>query len=153
MIRLRIASVALECVKGCQVKDRHSLLDSTSGSSSSDSSSDSLSDTSFGLSSDSLSDSPSTRVASYRLVYSSVLTPRHSEAFSRWRSAPLSTPYPPTTSESSLGSSFERSLDSSSPSSGPSHKRFRSPTALVPSSTHVSRSITPTPANLLPPRK
>ncbi|GKB08771.1 putative reverse transcriptase domain-containing protein [Tanacetum coccineum] len=48
-----------------------------------------------------------------------------SEAFRRWRSAPLSTPYPPTTSESSLGSSFERLLDSSSPSSRPSRKRCR----------------------------
>ncbi|GKD15905.1 hypothetical protein Tco_1205063, partial [Tanacetum coccineum] len=35
---------------------------------------------------------------------------------------------------SSLGSSSERSLDSSSPSPGPSHKRCRSPTASVPSS-------------------
>ncbi|GKE16086.1 hypothetical protein Tco_1423663 [Tanacetum coccineum] len=84
---------------------------------------------------------------------SSVLTPRHSEAFRRWRSAPLSTPYPLTTSESSLGSSSERSLDSSSPSSGPSRKRYRSPTVLVPSPTHDSRSITPTLADLLPPRK
>ncbi|GKD57082.1 hypothetical protein Tco_1290469, partial [Tanacetum coccineum] len=50
-------------------------------------------------------------------------------------------------------SSSERSLDSSSPSPGPSRKRCRSPTASVPSSTHVSRSIAPTPANLLPPRK
>ncbi|GJS05675.1 hypothetical protein Tco_0322183 [Tanacetum coccineum] len=65
----------------------------------------------------------------------------------------MSTPYPPTTSESSLGSSSERSLDSSSPSSRPSRKRCRSPTASVPSSTHVSRSIAPTPADLLPPRK
>ncbi|GKD25563.1 hypothetical protein Tco_1231777 [Tanacetum coccineum] len=80
-------------------------------------------------------------------------TPRHSEAFRRWRSAPLSTHYPPTTSESSLGSSSERSLDSSSPSLGPSRKRCRSPTASVPSSTHVSRSIAPTPADLLPPHK
>ncbi|GJX32207.1 hypothetical protein Tco_0242062, partial [Tanacetum coccineum] len=69
------------------------------------------------------------------------------------RYAPLSTPYPSTTSESSLGSSSERSLDSSSPSSGPSRKRCRSPTASVPSPTHVSRSIAPTPADLLPPRK
>ncbi|GJX29036.1 hypothetical protein Tco_0237115 [Tanacetum coccineum] len=68
---------------------------------------------------------------------SSVLTQRYSEAFRRWRSAPLSTPYPPTTSESSLGSSSERSLDSSSPSSRPSRKRCRSPTASVPSPTHV----------------
>ncbi|GJX85710.1 hypothetical protein Tco_0336484, partial [Tanacetum coccineum] len=71
----------------------------------------------------------------------------------RFRSAPLSTPYPPTTSESSLVSSSERSLDSSSHSSRPSRKRCRSPTASVPSSTHVSRSIAPTPADLLPPRK
>ncbi|GKB76878.1 hypothetical protein Tco_0943773 [Tanacetum coccineum] len=104
---------------------------------------------SFGLPSDSLSDpssvhssgcdssgqahsGPSTRDVSPRLVYPPVLTPQYSEAFRRWRAAPLSTPYPPTTSESSLGSSSERSLDSSSPSSGPSP---------------------PTPADLLPPRK
>ncbi|GJT20412.1 hypothetical protein Tco_0890349 [Tanacetum coccineum] len=69
------------------------------------------------------------------------------------RVAPLSTPYPPTTSESSLGSSSKRSLDLSSPSSRPSRNRCRSPTASVPSPTHVSRSITPTPADILPPRK
>ncbi|GKC46522.1 hypothetical protein Tco_1064244, partial [Tanacetum coccineum] len=80
-------------------------------------------------------------------------TPRHSEAFKCWRSAPLSTPYPPTTSESSLGSSFERLLDLSSPFFGPSRRRCRSPTASVPSSTHVLRSIAPTPTDLLPPRK
>ncbi|GJU54431.1 putative reverse transcriptase domain-containing protein [Tanacetum coccineum] len=80
-------------------------------------------------------------------------TPPRSEAFKRWRYAPLSTPYIPTTAESSLGSSFERSLDSSSPSSRSSRKRCRSLTASVPSSTHVSRSIAPTPADLLPPRK
>ncbi|GKA72973.1 putative reverse transcriptase domain-containing protein, partial [Tanacetum coccineum] len=50
-------------------------------------------------------------------------------------------------------SSSERSLDSSSHSPGPSPKRCRSPTALVPSSTHVLRSMAPTPADLLPPRK
>ncbi|GKD66150.1 hypothetical protein Tco_1308258 [Tanacetum coccineum] len=89
-----------------------------------------------------------------RFVHRSLArTPRRSEAFRRWRSAPLSTPYLPTTLESSLGLSFERSLDSSSPSSGPSHKRCRSPTALVPSPTHDSRLIAPTPAYLLPPRK
>ncbi|GJS49027.1 ribonuclease H-like domain-containing protein [Tanacetum coccineum] len=75
------------------------------------------------------------------------------EAFRRWRSAPLSTPYPLTTSESSLGSSSERSLDSSLPFSRPSRKRCRSPTASVPSPTHVSRLIAPTHADLLPPRK
>ncbi|GJW02480.1 hypothetical protein Tco_1561336 [Tanacetum coccineum] len=95
---------------------------------------------------------PSTRVASPRLIYPPV-TPRYSEAFRRWRSASLSTPYPPTTSESSLYSSSERSLDSSSLSAGPSRKRCRSPTTLVPSSTPVSRSIAPTHADLLPPRK
>nr|GFD59854.1 hypothetical protein [Tanacetum cinerariifolium] len=47
----------------------------------------------------------------------------------------------------------ERSLDSSSLTVGPSHKRCRSPTTLVPSSTHVSRSITRTHADLLPPCK
>ncbi|GJT83852.1 hypothetical protein Tco_1058194 [Tanacetum coccineum] len=89
-----------------------------------------------------------------RFVHRSLArTPRHSEAFRRWSSAPLSTPYPLTTSESSLGSSSKRSLDSSSPSSRPSHKRCRSPTTLVPSSNHVSRSIAPTPTDLLPPRK
>ncbi|GJY57188.1 reverse transcriptase domain-containing protein [Tanacetum coccineum] len=50
-------------------------------------------------------------------------------------------------------SSSERSLDSSSPSPRPSRKRCRSLTASVPSSTHVSRSIAPTHADLLPPRK
>ncbi|GKG03684.1 hypothetical protein Tco_0311320, partial [Tanacetum coccineum] len=65
----------------------------------------------------------------------------------------MSTPYPPTTSESSLGLYFERSLDSSLLSSGPSRKRCRSLTTSVPSPTHDSRSIAPTPADLLPPRK
>ncbi|GKD63600.1 hypothetical protein Tco_1305708, partial [Tanacetum coccineum] len=80
-------------------------------------------------------------------------TPRRSEAFRHWRSAPLSTPYLPTTSKSSLGSSSERSVDSSSHSSGSSRKRCRSPTVSVPSPTHDSRSIAPNPADFLPPRK
>ncbi|GJZ78762.1 hypothetical protein Tco_0643599, partial [Tanacetum coccineum] len=50
-------------------------------------------------------------------------------------------------------SSSKRSLDSSSPSFGHSCRRCRSLTASVPSSTDVSRSIAPTPADLLPPRK
>nr|GEY20054.1 hypothetical protein [Tanacetum cinerariifolium] len=75
------------------------------------------------------------------------------QAFRRWGSAPLSTPYQPKTSESSLDSSYERSLNSSSLSAGPSRKRCRSPTILVPSSTPVSRSIALTHADLLPPRK
>ncbi|GJZ33020.1 hypothetical protein Tco_0578456, partial [Tanacetum coccineum] len=57
---------------------------------------------------------PSTRVTSSRDVYPLVMTPRYSKAFSLWRSASLSTPYPLTTSESSLDSSSERLLDSSS---------------------------------------
>ncbi|GJV33426.1 hypothetical protein Tco_1393826 [Tanacetum coccineum] len=65
----------------------------------------------------------------------------------------FSTPYSTTTSESSLGSSSKRSLDSSSPSFRSSRKRCRTPTASVPSPTHVLRSIAPTPDNLLPPRK
>ncbi|GJV18290.1 hypothetical protein Tco_1367310 [Tanacetum coccineum] len=89
-----------------------------------------------------------------RFVHRSLArTPRRSEAFRRWRSAPLSTPYPPTTSESSLGSSSKRSLDSSSPSFGLSRKRCRSHTTSIPSPNHVSRLIAPTPADLLPPHK
>ncbi|GKG12592.1 hypothetical protein Tco_0346829, partial [Tanacetum coccineum] len=87
---------------------------------------------------------PSTRVASSRLVYPPVLTPRFSEAYRRWRSAPLSTPYPPTTSDSSTDSSSKRSLDSSLLFVGPSRKRCRSPTTSVPSSTPISRLIAPT---------
>ncbi|GJX35333.1 hypothetical protein Tco_0246890 [Tanacetum coccineum] len=68
-------------------------------------------------------------------------------------SAPISTPYPPTTSKSSPNSFSERSLDSSSLFVGPSHKRCRSLTTSVSSSTPVSKSIAPTHADLLPPRK
>ncbi|GJT39413.1 hypothetical protein Tco_0939278 [Tanacetum coccineum] len=100
--------------------------------------------------SNSSSSRPSTRVASSRLVDPPVRTPRCSEAFMRWRSAPFSTLYPPTTLESSPDSSSERSLDSSSPSAGPSRKRCRSPTTLVPSSTLVSRLIAPALADLPP---
>ncbi|GKA75646.1 hypothetical protein Tco_0782024 [Tanacetum coccineum] len=49
----------------------------------------------------------------------------------------MSTPYPLTTSESSLGSSSKRSLDSSSPSSGPSYKRCRSQTASDSGEEHI----------------
>nr|GEU46299.1 hypothetical protein [Tanacetum cinerariifolium] len=49
--------------------------------------------------------------------------------------------------ESSLDSSYKRSLDLFSPSARPSCKRCRSSTTLVPSSTPVSRSITPTPTD------
>ncbi|GJS46710.1 hypothetical protein Tco_0596831, partial [Tanacetum coccineum] len=125
--------------------DRQSSPDSSSSSSPSDHSL-------FGHTPPDTTDADSS--TPQRFVHRSLArTPRRSEAFRRWRSAPLSTPYPPTTLESSLGSSSERSLDLSSPSSRPSHKRCRSPTASVPSPIHVSRSIAPTPADLLPPRK
>nr|GEW65454.1 hypothetical protein [Tanacetum cinerariifolium] len=62
---------------------------------------------------------------SQRFVHRSLArTLQRSEAFRRWRSAPL-----------------------------PSRKRCRLPTALVPSPTYDSRSIAPTPLDLLPPRK
>ncbi|GJZ38283.1 hypothetical protein Tco_0584474 [Tanacetum coccineum] len=146
--------------------DRHSSPDFTSDSSSSGSSLDSLSDTSLGPPSDSL------------LVYPPVMTPCYSEAFSRWRSpttlasssTPVSRSISPThadllpphkrfkdsySPEDSREEhiAFERSLDSSSPSAGASHKRCRSPTTLVPSSTPVLRLIAPTLADILPPRK
>nr|GEU85711.1 gypsy/Ty3 retroelement polyprotein [Tanacetum cinerariifolium] len=103
--------------------NRHSSPDFTLDSSSSGSSSDSSSDISSCSSLDSLSDSSS--VHSLRC----------------------------DASESSLDSSYERSLDSSSHSAGPSRKRCRFPTTLVPSSTPVLRSIALTLADLLPPRK
>ncbi|GKB63473.1 hypothetical protein Tco_0919659, partial [Tanacetum coccineum] len=150
--------------------DRHFSPDFTSNLSSSGSSSDSSSDTSLDSPSDSLLDSssvhssgcdasgqsysgPLTRVASPRLVYPPIRTPRCSDAFMRWRSTSLSTLYPFMTSELSLDSSSEWSLDSSSPSVGPSRKRCRSLTTLVPSSTPVLRLISPTHVDLLPPRK
>ncbi|GJR55204.1 hypothetical protein Tco_1405725 [Tanacetum coccineum] len=78
---------------------------------------------------------------------------RRREAFCRWCATPLSTLYPPTTSESSSGDSSERPLHSSSHSAGPSRKRCRSPVDSVPSSTPVMGSLAPTRADLLPPRK
>ncbi|GJR35695.1 hypothetical protein Tco_1211379 [Tanacetum coccineum] len=93
------------------------------------SSSDSLSDSSSVHSSGQSHLGPLTRAASPRLVDPPVRTPRCSEVFMRWRS-----------------------LDSSSPSAGPSRKRCRSPATLVPSSTPVSRSIVLALADL-PPRK
>ncbi|GJT94888.1 hypothetical protein Tco_1090406 [Tanacetum coccineum] len=125
--------------------DRHSSPDSSSSSSPSD---HSLSKHTPPDTTNADSSTPKRFV--HRLL---ARTPQRSEAFRRWRFTLLSTPYPPTTSESSLGLSSERSLYSSSLSSGPSRKRCRSPTASVPSPTHVSRSIAPTPADLLPPRK
>nr|GEZ06953.1 hypothetical protein [Tanacetum cinerariifolium] len=95
----------------------------------------------------------STRVVSPRLGYPPVRAPRHSEAFRRWCAAPLSTLYPPTTSESSSGGSSERPLHSSSHSAGPSHKRCWSSTDYIPSSALVTGSLASARADLLPPRK
>nr|GEV17921.1 hypothetical protein [Tanacetum cinerariifolium] len=95
----------------------------------------------------------STRVVSPRFGYPSIRAPRHSEAFRRWCAASLSTFYPPTTSESSLGDSSKRPLHSSSHSTGPSHKRCRSLTNSIPSSTPVIGSFASTRADLLPPHK
>ncbi|GJX47610.1 hypothetical protein Tco_0272800, partial [Tanacetum coccineum] len=67
----------------------------------------------------------------HRFVHRSLArTLRRSEAFRRWSS-----------------------LDSSSLTSKPSRKRCRPPTISVPSPTYVSRSIAPTPTDVLPPRK
>ncbi|GJV91256.1 hypothetical protein Tco_1539069 [Tanacetum coccineum] len=57
------------------------------------------------------------------------------------------------TRDSSSGDSPERPLHSSSHSAGPSRKRCRSLVDSVPSSTLVMRSLAPTHADLLPPRK
>ncbi|GKB55380.1 hypothetical protein Tco_0906133 [Tanacetum coccineum] len=94
-----------------------------------------------------------TRVASPRLCYPPRRAPRRCEVFRHWCAAPLSTLYPPTTSESSSGDSSERPPHSSSPSVGPSRKRCRSPVDFIPSSTPVIGSLAPTHADLLPPRK
>ncbi|GJT29379.1 hypothetical protein Tco_0909654 [Tanacetum coccineum] len=83
-----------------------------------------------------------------RFVYPPLArTSRYSEVYHRWRSAPLYTVYPPTTSESSArDSSFESSAR-------PSRKRCWSPATTVPSSIPASRALVPSCADLLPPRK
>ncbi|GKF25920.1 hypothetical protein Tco_0081814, partial [Tanacetum coccineum] len=131
--------------------DRHSSPNFTSDSSSSGSSLYSSLDTSSGLPSDSMSDTSSVHSSGCDASGQSHSGPSTRVASSR--STSLSTPYPLATSESSLESSSKRSLDSSSPFAGPSRKRCKSPTTLVPSSTPVSRSIALTHADLLPPRK
>ncbi|GKA27321.1 hypothetical protein Tco_0713489 [Tanacetum coccineum] len=125
----------------------------TFGSSSSHSSSD-HSSSGHSILSHSLSGhaSPDTTVADSstppRFVYPPLArTPRYSEAYLRWRSVPLSTMYPPTTSESSAGDSSSKS------SAGPSRKRCRSPAATVTSSIHATRALVPFRANLLLPCK
>ncbi|GKA54538.1 hypothetical protein Tco_0753487 [Tanacetum coccineum] len=137
-------------VGGAGLASRHaSPRSSDHHSSSSSSSSDSS-----GLDvSDHAHSGSSTRDVSLRLCYPPRRAPQCSEAFRRWCAAPLSTLYPPTTSESSSGDSSERPLHSSSHSAGPSRKRCRSPVDSVPSSTPVMGSLAPTRADLLPPRK
>ncbi|GJV76493.1 putative reverse transcriptase domain-containing protein [Tanacetum coccineum] len=77
-----------------------------------------------------------------RFVHRSLArTPRRSEAFRRWRHAPLSTPYLPTTSESSLGLSSERSLDSSSLASRPSRKRLDTTDAEAVADVGISEGV------------
>ncbi|GJX21782.1 hypothetical protein Tco_0226227, partial [Tanacetum coccineum] len=128
--------------------DRHSSPDFTSDSLFSDLSLDS---SSSGSSSDSLSCS-----SSVHSLGCDTLGQSHSGPYTRVaspRSAPLSTFYPPTTSESSLDLSSERSLDSSLLSTRPSRKRYRPLTTLVPLSNPVPKSIASTHVDLLPPRK
>ncbi|GJU80178.1 putative reverse transcriptase domain-containing protein [Tanacetum coccineum] len=123
-------------------------------SSSSSSSSDSSPIHSSGLDApDQAHSGSSTRDVSPRLGYPLRRAPRRSEAFRHWCATPLSTLYPPTTSESSLRDSSERPLHSSSRSAGPSRKRCRSPIDYVPSSTPLMGSLAPTRVDLLPPRK
>ncbi|GJZ55510.1 hypothetical protein Tco_0610703, partial [Tanacetum coccineum] len=122
--------------------------------SSSSSSSDSLPVHSLGLDApDQAHSGSSTRDVSPRLGYPSRRAPRRSEAFRHWCATPLSTLYPPTTSESYSGDLSERPLHSSSRFAGPSRKRCRSLVDSVPSSMLVMRSLAPTRADLLPPRK
>ncbi|GJW50739.1 hypothetical protein Tco_0092090, partial [Tanacetum coccineum] len=94
-----------------------------------------------------------TRDVSPRLCYPPRRAPRCSEAFRHWCAAPLSTWYPPTTSESSSGDSSERPMHLSSHSAGPSRKRCRSPVDSAPLSMPVIGSLAPTRADLSPPRK
>ncbi|GJR55556.1 hypothetical protein Tco_1406077 [Tanacetum coccineum] len=138
-----------------RLESRHaSPRSSDHRSSSSSSSLDSSPIHSSGLdASDQAHSRSSTRDVSPRLCYPPRRAPRRSEAFRRWCATPLSTLYPPTTSESSSGDSSERPLHSSSHSVGPSRKRCRSPVDYVPSSTPVMGSLAPTRADLLPPRK
>ncbi|GJX45813.1 putative reverse transcriptase domain-containing protein [Tanacetum coccineum] len=74
-------------------------------------------------------------------------TPQCSEAYLSWRSTPLSTMYPLTTSESSAGDSSSESSDR------PSRKRCRSLAATVTSPIHVTRALVPSRADLLLPCK
>ncbi|GJT51284.1 hypothetical protein Tco_0977441 [Tanacetum coccineum] len=87
------------------------------------------------------------------LVFGCARSGSSGEAFRRWCAAPLSTLYPPTTSESSSGDSSERPMHLSSHSAGPSRKRCRSLVDSAPLSMPVTGSLAPTRADLSPPRK
>ncbi|GJZ15650.1 hypothetical protein Tco_0551327 [Tanacetum coccineum] len=129
--------------------DCHSLPDSSSSSSPSDHSSSGHSILGHSLSGHTPPDTTDADTSTPpRFIHRSLArTLRRSKAFRRWRSAPLSTPYPPTT----LGSSSERSLDSSSPSSRPSRKRWYALYCVgYQSPTYDSRSIALTSADLIP---
>ncbi|GJU71716.1 hypothetical protein Tco_1263121 [Tanacetum coccineum] len=88
-----------------------------------------------------------------RLCYPPRRAPRRSEAFRHWCAAPLSTLYPPTTSESSSGDSSERPMHYLHIPTGPSGKRLIPGLDLAPLSMPDTRSITPTRTYLSPPRK
>ncbi|GKF87345.1 hypothetical protein Tco_0258222, partial [Tanacetum coccineum] len=131
----------------------HHLDRFTSGSSSGHSSSD-HSSSGHSILGHSLSGhaSPDTTVANSstppRFVHAPLArTPRCSEAYLHWRSAPLSTMYPPTTSDSSAGDSSSESF------AGPYRKRCMSPAATVTSSIHATRALLPSRADLLPHHK
>nr|GEX66831.1 hypothetical protein [Tanacetum cinerariifolium] len=83
-----------------------------------------------------------------RFVYPPLARPlRCSESYLCWRSDPLSTMYPSTTSKSSAGdSSFESSAR-------PSRKICRSPATTVTSSIHSTRALVHFHVDLLLPRK
>ncbi|GJW17802.1 hypothetical protein Tco_0025238 [Tanacetum coccineum] len=127
--KLLTARKRVRPLPACRLASRHaSPRSSDHHSSSSSSSSDSSPVHSSGL--DALDQAYSeslTRDVSLRLCYPPRRALRCSEAFHHWCAAPLSTLYPPTTSESSSGDSSERPLHSSSHSAGPSRKRCRSP--------------------------
>nr|GEV23733.1 hypothetical protein [Tanacetum cinerariifolium] len=82
-----------------------------------------------------------------RFVYLPIVTPRDSEAYRRWRFAPLSIMCPPIISESSSRDLYSKSYVRSS------GKRCRSPTATMPLLISTSGALVPTRADLLLPRK
>ncbi|GJX24488.1 hypothetical protein Tco_0228933 [Tanacetum coccineum] len=122
-------------------------------SSSSSSSLDSSPGHSLGLdATDQAHSRSSTRDVSPRLCYPPRRAPRCGEAFRRWCAA-LYLLVHTDKSESSSGDSSERPMHLSSHSARPSRKRCRSPVDSVPLSMPITRSLAPTRADLLPPRK